>query len=194
LAILASGCATVTVSHDYDLEADFSRFGTFAWAPVTEPEAKADVPGAPGSLLDKRIRQNVNQQMRANGLREDTQNPDLLVAYSIGIQEREVVTEEGSVHRGPHAAPYPYRRHPAGRYPYGRYPYYEPRGSWTRDIQVQTYQEGTLIVDLVDAKGEAIVWRGVAQGTVQENISAEQRAKNVADAVAKIFEKYPPGK
>jgi hypothetical protein len=194
LALLVSACATVTVSHDYDIDADFSRYRTFAWAPVTEPEAKSNVPGAPGSFVDKRIRQNVNQQMQAKGVREDTQNPDLLVAYSIGVEEKEVVTEEGNVYGGPHAAPYPYRRHPGARYPYGRYPYYEPRGSWTRDIQVQTYQEGTLIIDLIDAKAEALVWRGVAQGTVQQNVSAEQRSKNVADAVAKIFETYPPGK
>ena len=69
-------------------------------------------------------------------------------------------------------------------YAYGRWAY--------SDVSVQSYRQGTLMIDLIDAGTKELVWRGWATGTVQENLSADEWNKRIQDAVTKIMEQYPP--
>ena len=57
--------------------------------------------------------------------------------------------------------------------------------------QVETYIEGTLIVDLYDAKTKKMVWRGVATATVSSK--PEKNAEKIDKSLAKMFARYPPG-
>ena len=57
-----------------------------------------------------------------------------------------------------------------------------------------TVPEGTLIIDLVDAKAKEMVWRGMASKALASSPSAEKMDENVKKVVAKVFENYPPGK
>jgi Domain of unknown function (DUF4136) len=56
---------------------------------------------------------------------------------------------------------------------------------------VQTYTEGTLVVDLYDATTRKMVWRGVAQATVSDK--PEKNALKIDKSLAKMFARYPPG-
>jgi hypothetical protein len=51
------------------------------------------------------------------------------------------------------------------------------------------YQEGTLLIDVIDARSDSIAWRGWAIGTNKEGYYSE---KQVAKAAHKILEKFPP--
>jgi len=55
---------------------------------------------------------------------------------------------------------------------------------------VNTYEEGTLIVDLFDAKTQEAVWRGTATQDLSSN--PEKQSKNIDKAVQKLFSKFPP--
>ena len=55
---------------------------------------------------------------------------------------------------------------------------------------VQTYETGTLIVDLYDARTKQLVWRGTAAGTLSDK--PEKNTAKMNKAVAKMFEQYPP--
>jgi hypothetical protein len=48
---------------------------------------------------------------------------------------------------------------------------------------------GTLIVDLYDSKGQALVWRGIAQNTLNNNGGKNQQS--VQKAVTKMFKQWP---
>jgi hypothetical protein len=50
---------------------------------------------------------------------------------------------------------------------------------------------GTLIVDLVDTEAKELVWRGKASDTI--NPDSEAREEQLREAVAKMFESFPPG-
>ena len=52
------------------------------------------------------------------------------------------------------------------------------------------YQEGTLIIDFIDAKTGGQIWRGGAAG-VLENVSPEKADARIEEAVRLIFEKFP---
>jgi hypothetical protein len=54
----------------------------------------------------------------------------------------------------------------------------------------QDYKEGTLLVDLYDAKTKQLIWRGSAEDTVSNN--ADKNEKNLNKGVAKMFKKFPP--
>lgn len=48
---------------------------------------------------------------------------------------------------------------------------------------------GTLIVDLYDAKDQSLIWRGIAQGTLNNNGNKNQQL--VQKAITKMFKQWP---
>jgi len=59
--------------------------------------------------------------------------------------------------------------------------------SYTNDFTM-----GTLIIDILDMKSELLVWRGMAEAEVKEQIGEREREERVNNAVSKILENYPP--
>jgi hypothetical protein len=49
---------------------------------------------------------------------------------------------------------------------------------------------GTLIVDIYEVKAKELVWRGMAQDTLNEK-NSQKNMQMVDKAVAKMFKKYP---
>jgi hypothetical protein len=122
---------------------------------------------SPNPFGEQRIHQIVEAALVAKGLTRVDAHPDLLVATHVVTQERKELTTYG----------------------YG--------GSWrwgggTATTTVDTYTEGTLAVDLVNATTKQLVWRGVGTDTASDK--AEKNTKKVQKAVDKMFTNYPPGK
>ena len=64
------------------------------------------------------------------------------------------------------------------------------RTGWgTATITPEQNVVGTLIVDLYDAKAQALVWRGIAQDTLSEKGNKNQEI--VGKAVRKMFKQWP---
>jgi hypothetical protein len=53
------------------------------------------------------------------------------------------------------------------------------------------YTVGTLLVDIFDAKGKNLIWRGIAQDEASNK--TEKNIKKVAKATQKLFKDFPPG-
>jgi len=56
---------------------------------------------------------------------------------------------------------------------------------------VRTYDVGTLVVDMFDARSKQAVWRGTASATVP--ISPERANAAVEAGLDKLFAGFPPG-
>jgi hypothetical protein len=54
---------------------------------------------------------------------------------------------------------------------------------------VDTYEVGTLVVDLFDTQTKHVVWWGSASDTVSDK--AEKNVKHLNDAVGKMFKHFP---
>jgi hypothetical protein len=54
----------------------------------------------------------------------------------------------------------------------------------------QDYKEGTLVVDLYDAKTKELIWRGSTEDTLSDKEAKNE--KNLDKGVAKMFKKFPP--
>lgn len=172
VAVMAVGCSSLSLQYDYDQYADFSSYRTFAWtkAPV-KATADANTPKEVNTLLDQRIRRAVNVNLMEKGMQLNTDNPDMLIAYHTGVQDKVDVTDWGY-----------------------SYPAYGPGWYGGRDVSVYNYEEGTLIIDLIDAKTHQLVWRGTATDVLEENPSPERIEKKINSVVEQMLAKYPPGK
>lgn len=170
IAVLA-GCSSISVSNDFDPGADFAKFKTYGW--ITKPtntSGNAQQAQMQSGLLGKRIQNAVDGQMVQHGFTKNEDNPDVLVVYHTGVQDKVQVTDWG----------------------YG----YGPYGGWYGGggVDVYQYQEGTLIVDMVDAATHQLVWRGTAQGVLGGKKSPEQQQQILDNVVGRMFQKYPPKK
>jgi hypothetical protein len=61
---------------------------------------------------------------------------------------------------------------------------------------VNVYEKGTVLVDIVDRAAKKAVWRGTALTRIAQDHSLDKRIERINDAVKRMFEKYPvkPGK
>ncbi|MFY3003193.1 DUF4136 domain-containing protein [Achromobacter xylosoxidans] len=171
VTILAACASSPAIKSDYDRQADFSRYRTFGYmSPLGTDKAGYS------TLVTERLKDATRGQMEMRGYVYDAANPDLLVNFNGKLQQKTQVTEAPPPPMGPY---YGYR---SGFY--GGWPGY----GW--GDTVYQYTEGTLNIDLVDARRKQMVWEGVAVGEVQ-NPDTATSSQNIDKAVAGIFAKYP---
>src|SRR5262249_25791064 len=91
----ALACADVRVRTDFDSATDFSTLKTFAWLdPPLREETRAEGgqsgdPFTQNTLLDKRVRDEVEAWLRSHGYRAagDGETPDFLIRYELVSRE-----------------------------------------------------------------------------------------------------------
>ena len=161
---------------DFDREALFSHYRTFDWiAPpirASEEELQSDPEGpfARNSLLDKRIRAAVNQKLETRGFRyAEGGESDFRVNYHVTFKDK--VTGSGSN--------FGY----TGRYYRGNF---SSGFNWS----VRQYQEGTIIIDIVDRAKDQLVWRG---WVASRNRDGNYDEAEINHAVNQILMRFPPG-
>ena len=122
-------------------------------------------PGTPAEnpLAENRIRAAVGSQLAVHGFTLSP-TPDVFVATIVVTQEHPELVANGF----------------GGGLMFGGY----------ATASVQTYETGTLIVDLYDARSKQLVWR--ATGTDTLNDKSNKNTAKMNKAVAKMFEQYPP--
>lgn len=173
LLLGVSGCATssrVGVSSDFDHSVNFRAYRTWAWFPKQANDAEGGPAKGYESFLDQRLQKAVEREMNLKGLTYDAENPDLFVAYSARVEEKQSVS--------PAYGGYPYG------YGYG-YGYYG-RGPYA---PVTQYKAGTVIIDLVDAKRKELAWRGTGQAQVDNQSISEEEVYRIVNG---ILGTYPP--
>ena len=66
-----------------------------------------------------------------------------------------------------------------GMHPYGK------------DIDISTYSDASIVLDVVDNKTHQLVWRGIGSTVVRPYNTPEDRAKNIDEAIDKILAQFP---
>jgi hypothetical protein len=179
-AVLLAACSGVRVDTDYDPAVDFAPLRSFAWLeePLREePRPENAVPSDPftrNTLIDKRVRDDIAAQLVSRGYRAAAEGeaPDFLVRYEVVSRQ---IERDYPVYVG-------------GGYGYGyRHGYY---GSGVGYGGSTTYDEGTLIIDVIDPASQQIAWRGY--GTSQSR-DAWMDADRLHTSVSEILKRFPPG-
>lgn len=171
--LLAAGCAGRQVATDYSPATRFSEFRTFAL--VMPPDTAGQ------QLLDQRVRNAVQTQLDAKGLTAtDRENADLYVGY--GMVDKTHTNIYTSREGWGWGRGFGWRSWRWGV-------------AWPMTVQhqIETYTDGTVVVNLVDAKTKQVVWEGEVADAVNLPVDNPVRATQQVDAaVAKLFTKYPP--
>jgi hypothetical protein len=167
LVIILSSCTSVRVATDYDREADFSSYTSYAFY-------KPGIDQAEISTLDKkRILRAINSELAAKGLNKN-ESPDLLV--SIFTQERQRVDVYNDYYGW------------GWGWGWGWNPYWN--GGWGNTVSTST--EGSLFIDLIDAKKNELVWQGIGTAQLITSGNVDKKEKRIREIVQKILMKYPP--
>ena len=172
LLLGVSGCASTTnvgVTSDFDHAVNFRAYKTWAWY----PQQSSDVEGGPSngryeSFLDQRMRKAIAQEMSRKGMTQVQDNPDVYVAYSARVEDKQQINNAGLYN--------PYYGYGYGMYGRG-YP------------STFNYKAGTVVIDIVDARRRELAWRGTGQAQVDNNSISEAETYRIVNGILGI---YPP--
>lgn len=171
LATLLTACASgPKITANGDPTVDLVSYRTYQFA---KPLA-TDRPDGATSLVSTYLTQATQREMSARGYREVETLPDLVINFYLNTKEKIQARTSPST-----GAYYGYRRG-----------YYGVWGGYGAETTVTQYTEGTLHVDLVDARRNRLVWEGIAQGRIPSDVreTLQERASNV---ISEIFARYP---
>lgn len=187
-------CANLSIYSSLDKEANFSNYKKFAWAPqrheylIPDKSLNAD-------SVENKIQRAVMEEFRLRGISLDTANPDILVDYDIMIKKK--LKPDSLLNFGP--KPIFYRNFQRySEYTYNNKQYYY--GKWNqyysdaytavinnKPVKID-YDEGTLLIDIVDIKANKLVWKGIATEEVFNPVLFDLE---LATDISKMFKSYP---
>ena len=163
----ATGAAPIRVSSHVDTGTDFSRFKTFDWGPADALPAGDPRLDANGFFKDH-MQGAVERQMVLKGYAHagERSTPDVRIHFHAVISERMNVSAL-DVGRG---------------YCSGA----------DCSAGVSEFEEGTLIVDVMDARTNQLVWRGWAQGSMGNTLENQDKlAKRIEQSVTGLMGALP---
>ncbi|GAA0871374.1 DUF4136 domain-containing protein [Gangjinia marincola] len=169
VALIAfTSCNAVRVTNDYDTQANFNEYKTFAFF-------KPGIDQAEISDLDKkRILRSIEAELSTQGMIK-SEDPDLLVSFFTEERENVNVYNNNFGWGG-------------WGWGWGWNPWWGMGGT-----NVTTTTEGSLIIDLIDAENKELVWQGVGNARLYvEDIAKKQERINLI--VKEILATYPPGR
>ena len=162
MMLLASVAFAQKVTTDYAKGANFGQYKTFMW--IKEPKMN-------DPLKRQRIIDEVNSTLSSKGLTLVTSDADLAIAAHASTQEERTLQ---TFYNGF-----------GGGWRWGG-------GFGAATTTVNTYDVGTLVIDIFDARTKEALWRGSATKTLSEN--PQKNNKSLNKAIAKMFTNFPPSK
>jgi hypothetical protein len=161
--IIVASCATIKVTSDFDKTAQFATYKTYAFT----PEALAlNIE----ELNRKRLITATENELSLKGFTK-SEKPDVFIDLKITGEKKQTATATST-----------------GGFYGGRYGW----GGGTTTVNYDSYVEGTLFIEMVDAAKSQIVWQGRGVATLNPDASAQKRESNINSAVKMILAKYPP--
>jgi hypothetical protein len=164
LALAAGGCRSMNVSSYEARGVDFAQYRSYSWAP-SDRLSTGDPRLDNNPFFQRRLQAGVEQKLAARGFeRRAAGTPDLVVHYHASVNQR--IDVNGVDREFGHCE--------------------------AEECRPFVYEAGTIVLDLVDARTNRLVWRGWARdsldGVIDDQAWLEQK---VDEAVTKIMETLP---
>ncbi len=165
--LAVTGCATMNVSSHVERGLDFTQYHTYSWGPADElPTGDPRLDKDP--FFHDHMQGAVEKALATRGFTLSTSGtPDLLFHYHANVTQRLEVNRLD-----------------------------EPRGYCTAEGcpgGVNEYEAGTIVLDIIDARTNRVIWRGWAQDRLSRIIDNRDRmAREIDDAVAQMMKQLPP--
>jgi hypothetical protein len=187
--IALAGCSGVKT--EMDRTTNISTFKTYSWK---APDIKNDDSLYNNAMIDNTIKENIESELAQKGLSRKDQNPDIYVQYHTYTRTTQApgavcayMPAYTSPLYGPvgyagynycYSAPYLYNGYAFGfGYPA---PYF--------------YTQETLIIDLIDAKTNKVVWRGSVDRELSDVTHIDKVFAKEVHAIMKKYSENTEGK
>jgi hypothetical protein len=179
-----SSCSTYDYYSVSNKPVNSTKYQTFAWIPESQSKASS---AYNNDIATDKIVEAASAELNKRGLQLKNKNPDLLIKYT-AVVNRETKTYEEPVYYNP-----PSRLSPRVGYYRGRaiyyYAYNDPFpvyvGTRARKMQIK---EGSIMIDIIERKTSKLIWRGWAEGEVND---AQNAVEDIPTVVTNIFKKLP---
>ena len=162
--VFAGRLSAQQVKTDYDRSANFAQYKTYSWEQVKTKDP----------LFVDRIKSDVHAALAAKGWTEVPSGGDVSIIAIQTTQEQQTLNTFYDGFGGG----WGWRRFGGG-------------GFGDATTTTETYQVGTLVIDLFDTKTKQLIWRGTASDTLSNN--SNKNIENLNKGVEKLFKKFPPG-
>jgi hypothetical protein len=159
--------SSVRVQFDYIEDHDFKQYKTFDF--ISQP-ADLQVHDKPV----RRVKNAVIKQLESNGFEMRFTQPDFLIAIQTSVNSKVDIIGWG--------------------YSYAPYDvYHGGYGYWgVPSMNMYRYEEGTLVIDIIDPRTMTLIWRGVAQRALPQKSDADRIQQIVDEAVRRVLYYWPP--
>lgn len=164
ILMLASVAGYAGVSTDYDHSVNFASYKTYFWIKCQ----------APDDIWTNRVKNEADAALAAKGWTKVDEGGDAgVVAVVTTSQQKSLNTFYNGI---------------GGGWGFGGW---GGMGMGQVTTTVNTYEEGTLVVDLFDGKNKQLIWRS----SVTDSVSSkpDKNIKTLNKDVTNMFKDFPPG-
>lgn len=166
--VAVAGCATaMNVSSHVERGLDFASYRSYDWGPADAlPTGDPRLDGNP--FFKDHVQGAIEKGLAARGLERSPASavPDLLIHYHANIRQRMDVNRVDREYG----------------YCYGQ----------DCPVKVFDVESGTLVLDIVDARTNRVIWRGWAQHRVEDMLENPDRmAERIDEAVSRMLQRLP---
>ena len=174
LLFFAAGCSPIQVSQDYTPGTSLNNLRSYAWH--DDQQEKTGDLRIDNPLIDNRIRAAIDDTLAARGYRKTGRDQaDFHVAYQYAIRGKVGASNvQTSIGFG-----------------FGTYGRHGGIGVSTGP-DYSSYDEGLLIIDILDAREGSTLWRGKGTRQVFMHTEPERMTEQVNETVHKILDQFPP--
>jgi len=163
--------SSLKVTSDYDKNANFLQYKTFSIDTLKMAQHISQ-------LNTNRVTNAIKAEMTKKGFTENVLNPDLKINVAAILKDQKSVTASTDY--------------------YGYGGVYRP-WAWGGGLgstayttyNVQDYKDGSLIIDIADAKANNLIWEGI--GNKEINKPLKNPDTQVPELIASIMKSFPPG-
>lgn len=161
------GCSTIKSDSDYDPNVDFARLKTYSWLP-DQPRGGTRLLHTNSLRLD-RVRNAIDRTLSAKGLQQtDSEKANFLIRSLIS-EELVPATQAAEGHSN--------RMNE------------DPTPKTRRALR---YENVAVIIDFLEPRDQALIWRGQAEKRIERNTTAQVREAAIEELVSGILSQYPP--
>lgn len=175
-ALLFASCSVTTHVETAD-GVNLDNYKTFGWANV-KGERKKD--NADNDIVDNNIKNAISKQLENRGWNETAQSPDVILDYCVMVEKK-----KNRISEPVYSYPYTHYYYNGWRHRRG-YMYYPNDLLGYRTYNIP-FKEGTLIVNMVDAKTNKLIWQGSARSEVSSKMVTSDEMQT---DVMSIFKKF----
>ena len=165
LAIVSFAGTKMKAQVGYDKNVDFSTIKTFAYFETLETSVADSAPP-----VHEMIKLLIIGRLKKSGMKEVVENPDVYVTYHTDEQQE----------LGVNVTMYQYH--------YSAGWWWSPL--WGSGMDVSSYSQGTLVIDIWRPDTKELIWRGAVVGVVPDNPSPQKAQDTIEKALNKIGKEW----